>query len=191
MRLMVESAEGIRLTFASSRLKLTNYVTFVQKRDVLRLDRGVRLEPQSREAHNSPARGYDEVFHERKHRWNQVNWASLALLLPDHPSINLYTFRNSFAVKYPQFGARSEGFVASIVRSLFFRGLVAFVFASTALLVAYYGFLLLTESVNGHGSFGGNAVLLILGLILLVLSLSAFIFGVVYWTSSSRNSDMD
>lgn len=80
--------------------------------------------------------------------------------------------------------------MATIIRSPFFRGLVAFVFAGTALLVAYYGFLLLIESFNRHGSFGGNAVLLILGLILLVLSLGAFIFGVVYWTSSSRNSDI-
>jgi hypothetical protein len=75
--------------------------------------------------------------------------------------------------------------MASVFRSRFFRGLIVCIFAGTAILVGYYGVSLLVEAFNGHGSPGGNALLFVLGLILLVLSPVAFIVGIVYWTSSS------
>ena len=74
--------------------------------------------------------------------------------------------------------------MASASRSRIFRGLIVFLFAGAALLVGYYGVLLLVQAFNGHGSPGGNALLFVLGLILLALSPAAFIVGIVYWTLS-------
>ena len=67
--------------------------------------------------------------------------------------------------------------MVSVVRSRFFRGLIAFMLAGAALIVGCYGVLLLVESFNGHGSPEGNFVLFGLALTLLVLSTCAFIFG--------------
>jgi hypothetical protein len=55
MRLTAEGAEGTKLTFAKSQMKLTNYVTVGLKRDVLCLNRRVRFGPQSRGANAFPA----------------------------------------------------------------------------------------------------------------------------------------
>jgi hypothetical protein len=81
-------------------------------------------------------------------------------------------------------GHEIGGSVASVFNSRFFRGFIVFLFAGAALLVAGYGVLLLVEALNGRGSVGGNVLLFALGLILLVLSPAAFIFGIVYWTLS-------
>jgi len=74
--------------------------------------------------------------------------------------------------------------MALVSRSRIFQGLIVFIFAGVALLVGYYGVLLLVQGFNGHGSPGGNALLFVLGLILLALSPAAFIVGIVYWTLS-------
>ena len=79
--------------------------------------------------------------------------------------------------------------MASVFRARFFRGLIVCIFAGAALFVGYYGVLLLVQAFNGHGSPGGNALLFVLGLILLTLSPAAFTAGVGYWTSSSPNSE--
>jgi hypothetical protein len=75
--------------------------------------------------------------------------------------------------------------MVSASRSRIFRGLIVCIFAGAALFVGYYGVLLLVQAFNGHGSPGGNALLFVLGLILLTLSPAAFTAGVVYWTWSS------
>jgi hypothetical protein len=74
--------------------------------------------------------------------------------------------------------------MASASRSRIFRGLIVFIFAGAALLIGYYGVLLLVQAFNGHGSPGGTALLFVLGLILLTLSPAVFIVGIVYWTLS-------
>jgi hypothetical protein len=78
--------------------------------------------------------------------------------------------------------------MASVFRSRFFRGLIVCIFAGAALLLGYSGVSLLVEAFNEHGSPEGNALLFVLGLILLALSPGAIIVAVVYWTSSSSNS---
>lgn len=75
--------------------------------------------------------------------------------------------------------------MTSVFRSRIFRGLIICIFAGAALFVGYYGVLLLVQAFNEHGSPGGNALLFVLGLILLTLSPASFTAGVVYWTSSS------
>ena len=58
----------------------------------------------------------------------------------------------------------------SVFRSRFFRGLIVFMFAGTALLDGCYGAAPLVETFNEHGSSVGNVVLFGLDLMLLVLS---------------------
>jgi hypothetical protein len=62
-------------------------------------------------------------------------------------------------------------------------------FGGVALLVGYYGLLLLVASISTHGSPGGDVLLLIFGMILLILSPVTFIVGVVYWTPSPPDSE--
>jgi predicted membrane channel-forming protein YqfA (hemolysin III family) len=73
--------------------------------------------------------------------------------------------------------------VPGISRSRFFRGFLVFVFLGAAL----FGCLavrVLVEAATGHGSFGGNILLMGLGLMLLVVSAVAFIVGIICWRSS-------
>jgi hypothetical protein len=67
--------------------------------------------------------------------------------------------------------------MAFVLRSRYFRRLIVFMFAGAAGFVGCYGVWLLVEAFNRHGSPGGNALLFVLGLILLFLSLAAFIVG--------------
>jgi hypothetical protein len=72
--------------------------------------------------------------------------------------------------------------MASVSRSRFFRGCVLLSFLGAAVLVGFYGFSVLLESVNGRGNNGGNALLFAIGFILLLLSLGIFVFVAKYWT---------
>ena len=75
-----------------------------------------------------------------------------------------------------------------ISRSRFFRGFLVLVFLGAAL----FGCLavrLLVEAATGHGSFGGNILLMGLGLMLLVLSSAVLIVGIVYWRLSQPSRE--
>jgi hypothetical protein len=74
----------------------------------------------------------------------------------------------------------------SVTRSRFFRSCFGFLFFGAAVLVGFYGLLLLVESFNGHGSDGGNALLFVLGFILLLLSSGTFVVGAVCWMPKSN-----
>ena len=76
----------------------------------------------------------------------------------------------------------------SVFRSQCIRGLIIFIFGSIALLIGYYGVSILVAAISAHGSPGGNILLLVFGLILLVLSPVTFIIGVLFWTPSSLDS---
>ena len=79
--------------------------------------------------------------------------------------------------------------MASACRSLCLRGLIIFVFGSIALLIGYYGLSILVATISTHGSPGGDILLLVLGLVLLILSPITFIVGVLFWAPSSSDSE--
>jgi hypothetical protein len=72
--------------------------------------------------------------------------------------------------------------MASVSFSRFFRTCLALFFVSAALFVGGYGVSLLVEAFDGHGSPGGNFLLIGLGLFLLGLSLIVLVIGVSMWT---------
>jgi hypothetical protein len=71
--------------------------------------------------------------------------------------------------------------MASVSRVRFFRTCLAFFFVGAALFVGGYGVLLFVEAFDGHGSPGGNVLLIGLGLFLLCLSPIGFIAGIINW----------
>ena len=72
----------------------------------------------------------------------------------------------------------------SVFRSRFFRGLIVFMFAGVALRAGWFAVSLFIGAATRHGSPGGTILSIGLGLILLVLSPSVFLVGIVYWTLS-------
>jgi hypothetical protein len=73
--------------------------------------------------------------------------------------------------------------VASVARSRFFRGFLIILFQGAALF-GCFAVSLLVEAATGHGSRGGNILILGLGLMLLVLSAVVLIVGIMYWRLS-------
>jgi hypothetical protein len=74
--------------------------------------------------------------------------------------------------------------MAWVPSSRFFRAFVVFMFSGTTFLVGFFGVSLMVAVFNR-----GNALVFVLGLILLILSPTAFIAGVVYWTSSRPDTE--
>jgi len=70
-----------------------------------------------------------------------------------------------------------------VSRFRFFRACIVLSFFGAAVLFGFYGLSLIVESFSEHGSDGGNALLFILGFILLLLSSGTLAAGAVYWTS--------
>jgi hypothetical protein len=74
--------------------------------------------------------------------------------------------------------------MASVARSRFLRRCLALFAVGSALIVGWYGVLLLVEAFDGHGSPVGDFLLFGLGLFLLILSLIALIVGLNIWRLS-------
>ena len=81
--------------------------------------------------------------------------------------------------------------MASLLRSRFVRGLLAFFFIVSALLVGWLAVSMLAEGANGHGSFAGNAFLIGFGVLLLVLTPIIFIVGIINWKKASQPDTQD
>jgi hypothetical protein len=79
--------------------------------------------------------------------------------------------------------------MASVFRSQCIRGLIIFMFGSVALVIGYYGVSILVAAIGAHGSPGGDVLLLVFGLILLILCPVTFIIGVLFWTPSLPDSE--
>jgi hypothetical protein len=76
--------------------------------------------------------------------------------------------------------------MASVFRSRFFRGFLAFVLLGAGLFVGWLEVALLVEVVTGQGSSEGNTLIVDLGLVLFMLSAFLLLVGIVNWRRSSR-----
>lgn len=79
--------------------------------------------------------------------------------------------------------------MASVSRSRLFRACLAFFFVGAALFVGGYAVALFVEALGGHGSPGGNVLLVVLGLFLLFLSPIGFIAGIINWRSAHSSPE--
>lgn len=71
--------------------------------------------------------------------------------------------------------------MGQIRNSRFFRALIAFVLAATALLCGIYSILLFVQVFRGNGSTEGNAYRFTFALILLLFFPVALAFSIHYW----------
>ena len=76
--------------------------------------------------------------------------------------------------------------MASVFRSRFFRGFLAFVLMGAGLFVGWLEVALLGEVVTGQGSSEGNTLMVGLGLVLFILSAFLLIVGIINWRRLSR-----
>ena len=77
--------------------------------------------------------------------------------------------------------------MASVFRSRFFRGLLAFVLMGAGLLVGWLEVALLVEVVTEQGSSEGNTLIVGLGLVLFIPSAFLFMVGIINWRRLSRS----
>ena len=84
-----------------------------------------------------------------------------------HHSMILKTFLIPLVIFGAQMASLSEGAMASVFHSRFFRRFVVFLCAGAALFVASFAVSMLVGAATGHGSRGGNVLSIGLGLILL------------------------
>jgi hypothetical protein len=79
--------------------------------------------------------------------------------------------------------------MGQIRASRFFRALVAFVLAVTALMCGGYSILLFVQVFRGNGSTEGNAYVFTFALILLILFPVALAFSIHHWKLRDGNSN--
>ena len=79
--------------------------------------------------------------------------------------------------------------MASVFRSRYFRGFLAFFFLGAAFLIGCYGVVLMVDAFDANGSVVGNTALFGLGLFLLVFSPIVLIVGLMNWRKALNSPE--